>query len=61
MIEKIKNYFNPSSIFLESSYNYPFSHFLGILGLKNYPTDIHSEGGKINKTLTAFTPFYSIC
>jgi len=31
------NYFNPPSIFLEPPYNYLFSQFLGILGLKTIP------------------------
>ena len=39
---KIKNYFNPSSIFLESPYNV----FLVIFNLKNPPTESHSENGK---------------
>jgi len=48
MTEKTKNYFNPLSIFLEPPYNYYFSNFLWVLGLKNYPTESHSEVGKIN-------------
>jgi len=48
MTEKTNNYFNPPSIFLEPPCNYLFNHFLGVLGLKDYPTESHSESRKIN-------------